>query len=55
MRYLPEVDNIVVVDAGRVVETGSFLDLLNSDGVFTKVLKSYLSDYGDNTMHIEGE
>ncbi|XP_046342176.2 multidrug resistance-associated protein 1-like isoform X2 [Haliotis rufescens] len=53
LRYLPGVDNIVVVGDGTVAETGSFRDLLNSDGVFTRVLRSYLVDYEDNRTCME--
>ncbi|XP_071113612.1 multidrug resistance-associated protein 1-like [Haliotis cracherodii] len=53
VRYLPGVDNIVVVGDGTVAETGSFRDLLNSDGVFTRVLRSYLVEYEDNRACVE--
>ncbi|XP_048239437.1 multidrug resistance-associated protein 1-like [Haliotis rufescens] len=53
VRYLPGVDNIVVLGDGTVAETGSFRDLLNSDGVFTRVLRSYLVEYEDNRACVE--
>ncbi|XP_046548075.1 multidrug resistance-associated protein 1-like [Haliotis rubra] len=53
LRYLPDVDNIIVMEDGTVAETGSFRDLLNSDGVFTRVLRSYMADYEDNPTCFE--
>ncbi|XP_046577439.1 ATP-binding cassette sub-family C member 2-like [Haliotis rubra] len=53
VRYLPDVDSIVVLGDGTVAETGSFSDLLNGDGVFTRVLRSYLVDYEDNRACVE--
>ncbi|XP_067675076.1 ATP-binding cassette sub-family C member 2-like [Haliotis asinina] len=53
VRYLPGVDSIVVLGDGTVAETGSFSDLLNGDGVFTRVLRSYLADYEDNRACVE--
>ncbi|XP_071112656.1 multidrug resistance-associated protein 1-like [Haliotis cracherodii] len=53
VRYLPGVDNIIVLERGTVAQTGSFRDLLNSEGAFTQVLKSCLAEYEDNREGIE--
>ncbi|CCH78428.1 putative ABC-type bacteriocin/lantibiotic exporter [Nostocoides japonicum T1-X7] len=40
---------IVVLDRGRVAETGSFEDLLRRDGVFARIARRQLSQEGDGT------
>ncbi|XP_046548060.1 multidrug resistance-associated protein 1-like [Haliotis rubra] len=52
IRYLPDVENIIVLAEGTVAQTGSFSDLLKSEGAFTQVLKSYLAEYEDNREDI---
>ena len=41
--YLPEVDRIVVMKGGRISEEGSYRELLERDGEFSKFLVQYLT------------
>ncbi len=41
--YLPEVDRIVVMRGGEIVEQGSYHELLKRDGDFSQFLIQYLT------------
>lgn len=45
--YLPQVDRILVMKGGRVSEEGSFRELLERDGEFSKFLVQYLAEAND--------
>ena len=45
--YLPQVDRILVMKGGRVSEEGSFRELLEKDGEFSKFLVQYLAEAND--------
>ena len=45
--YLPQVDRIIVMKAGRISEEGSFRELLEKDGEFSKFLVQYLAEAND--------
>lgn len=42
LRWLPFVDNIIVMLNGAVIETGTYDDLLSSSGAFAELLKTHL-------------
>jgi hypothetical protein len=52
--FLPQVDQIVMIENGTIMETGSFEDLKNKDGAFAKFIKLYLQNNEANkeTMSI---
>ncbi len=54
MCFLPQVDQIVMIENGTIMETGSFEDLKNKDGAFAKFIKLYLQNNEANkeTMSI---
>ncbi|XP_067675325.1 multidrug resistance-associated protein 1-like isoform X2 [Haliotis asinina] len=52
VRYLPDVENVIVLAEGTVAQTGIFHDLLRSEGAFTQVLKSYLTEYEESREDI---
>ena len=57
INYLSEVDFIVVMKDGSISEIGSFHQLLNNEGDFSKILSTHLkkSSYSDedysSTIH----
>ena len=40
---IEKADHVIVVDDGRIAEQGSFKDLLNSDGLFSKLMLMQIS------------
>lgn len=38
------VDSIVVLDQGRIIQQGSYEELLTADGPFAQFLRNYLLD-----------
>ncbi|XP_014673768.1 PREDICTED: multidrug resistance-associated protein 1-like [Priapulus caudatus] len=42
--YLPQVDQIVVMNGGRMSEIGSYRELLSNNGAFAEFLRNYLTD-----------
>jgi ATP-binding cassette subfamily C protein CydD len=40
--HLKEMDNIVVIEAGLITQTGSFNELSKQDGLFSNMLKEKL-------------
>ncbi|KAL6072198.1 hypothetical protein STEG23_017179, partial [Scotinomys teguina] len=46
IHFLPQVDEIVVVGNGTILEKGSYQDLLSKKGVFAKNLKSFMKHSG---------
>lgn len=47
IRYLPHVDQIIVLVGGRVTEVGTFRQLLDNNGAFAEFLKIYIQELGD--------
>jgi ABC-type multidrug transport system fused ATPase/permease subunit len=41
---LPEVDKIIMLDNGNIVEIGDYDDLKNSNGKFSSFIKSYIEN-----------
>ncbi|XP_038183156.1 ATP-binding cassette sub-family C member 2 [Arvicola amphibius] len=46
IHFLPQVDEIIVLGNGTVLEKGSYRDLLSKKGVFAKNLKTFLKHSG---------
>jgi ABC-type multidrug transport system fused ATPase/permease subunit len=47
IRYLPHVDQIIVLVGGRVTEVGTFRQLLDNNGAFADFLRQYVQELGD--------
>lgn len=41
LAHLPQCDMIVVMDGGRIVEQGSYSELIENHGVFADFLRTY--------------
>lgn len=46
IHFLPQVDEIIVLGNGTVLEKGSYQDLLSKKGVFAKNLKTFMKHSG---------
>lgn len=46
IHFLPQVDEIIVLGNGTVLEKGSYQDLLSKKGVFAKNLKKFMKHSG---------
>ena len=44
MHWLPLVDEVIVMHAGRISERGSYEELVSHDGPFAQFLKTYLTE-----------
>ncbi|XP_055352814.1 LOW QUALITY PROTEIN: multidrug resistance-associated protein 1-like [Paramacrobiotus metropolitanus] len=42
--FLPQADNILVIEDGRIAATGTYKTLLNNNGSFSALLRSYLPE-----------
>ncbi|XP_011264384.1 multidrug resistance-associated protein 1 isoform X2 [Camponotus floridanus] len=49
--YLPEVDNIIVLNDGVITETGTYKQLLERKGAFAEFLVHHLQDVGNLHVH----
>ncbi|KAL5019777.1 hypothetical protein ScPMuIL_002669 [Solemya velum] len=48
IHWLPMVDMVVVMEDGRISETGTYEELLSHDGPFAQFLKTYLTQDNDD-------
>lgn len=58
IHFLPQVDEIVVLGNGTILEKGSYHDLLNKKGVFAKNLKTFMKHSepeGEATVNDDSE
>ena len=53
--YLPQVDHIVVLDQGRITESGSYHQLMAKKGAFAEFLKNYLLEQEDDDNELLDE
>lgn len=53
--FLPQVDEVVVVGAGRVLEQGSHAELLAAEGDFASFLLQHMKELEDEEEAEEGE
>ena len=44
LSFLPQVDQIVMIENGTISETGTFDELKDQDGAFAKFIKLYLEN-----------
>lgn len=54
IRYLPNVDKIIVMKDGKISETGSYDELVKRNGEFAEFLHNYMTTMDDNSSS-EGE
>ena len=50
VHWLPLVDNIIVLDQGRITESGSYKELMSHDGPFAQFVRTYLLEHQDEDM-----
>lgn len=43
LNFLPQVDCLILVENGKIVDSGPFENLLNSNGPFSDFYKTFLS------------
>ena len=46
--YLPQVDQIVVLQDGEILEIGSYQELFSHNGHFAEFITTYLNDAGED-------
>ena len=44
IKFLPKVDDIIVLKDGEIVEMGSYEELLGHEGAFAEFLQNYLQE-----------
>lgn len=49
VRYLPLMDNIIVLQNGVISECGTYTELLQKGGDFAKFLSSYVKNDGESS------
>lgn len=61
LSFLPQVDQIIMLDSGTIAEMGTYDELRNKDGVFAEFIRIYLANNEINRRNmgrqlwIEGE
>ena len=55
MSCLPEVDHIIMLDNGFIVESGSFEELTTKEGVFSKFVNNYFTTNDDESESEDDE
>ncbi|KAJ3252529.1 hypothetical protein HK103_001430 [Boothiomyces macroporosus] len=53
LQYMHKVDQVMVFEEGELVEYGKFSQLLNSDGLFAKMMTDYTMEDVDETKVLE--
>ncbi len=48
LNYLPNADEIIILEKGIIVEKGNYLDLKKTDGAFSNFIKSFLESLESN-------
>ena len=43
LSFLPQVDKIIMLENGQIIESGNYDALKNSDGFFSKFIENYLA------------
>lgn len=51
--FLPQVDEVIVLKDGRLVESGSYSELIDNDGDFAQFIVQYLTSCNDGTVDEE--
>ena len=52
--WLPYVDNILVMDQGRISEQGHYDELMKNDGAFAQFIREYSLTKSDSSASLEG-
>ena len=52
LSFLPQVEQIIMIDNGAIVETGTYDELRNKDGQFADFIKLFLSSNEANKENI---
>lgn len=55
LTYLKDVDNIYVINEGRISESGTYKQLLERKGAFADILMTYLSEKVAEEEEVDGE
>ena len=55
LNFLPNSDEIVLIDNGSIVDSGSYEKLVNKNGPFSDFIKTYLESKGSNDLDDEEE
>ncbi len=53
LNFLPQVDEIIMIDNGNIVENGTYNDLKDKNGIFTEFMKAYLESNESNQEFIK--
>ena len=53
LNFLPQVDEIIMIDNGSIVEKGAYIELKDKNGYFTEFMKSYLESNEANQEFIK--
>jgi ABC-type multidrug transport system fused ATPase/permease subunit len=48
LQYMSEMDQIIIVENGEVIETGSYEELLSLNGVFAQMIDNYTHEHQDH-------
>ncbi len=51
--FLPEVDEIIMLDNGNIVEMGSYDELVEKDGQFAQFIQNYFTSSDKNDKQDE--
>ena len=43
LSFLPQVDEIIMIENGEIVQTGTYEQLKNDEGIFADFISNYLS------------
>ena len=55
VHWLPMVDEIIVMQDGKISERGSYEELVSHDGPFAQFLKTYLTEVQDDEDYEDPE
>lgn len=51
---LPYVDEVIFMDEGKVVEQGTYQDLISHGGAFARLVEEYGAEEGKGSEHTDG-
>ena len=53
LNFLPQVDEIIMIENGFIIETGTYVELKNQNGKFTEFMKAFLNSKDANQEYIK--
>jgi ATP-binding cassette subfamily C (CFTR/MRP) protein 1 len=53
LSFLPQVDQIIMIDDGYIIETGTYVELKRKEGAFTDFIKSFVETHQANQKIIK--